>query len=224
MKQRNPLAVFFLPMVTFGIYSLVWEVKTKNEMNRLGADIPTAWLLIVPLANYYWLWKYCLGVEKTTNNTMSAVMAFVLLFLLGTIGMAIIQNEFNKLSTNPTPAGSPTSPGGAWQAPTTNNGTVGSPYAGQTPADNSFGGPVAPTIPIAPTIPVAATINPVVPIPITETAPTVFTPEQPVITSPPVVINPTNPGQPEETSQPVVISPTSPDQSTVIPSQTPSQV
>lgn len=41
MKSRNPLSVLFLPLVTIGIYSIVWYVKTKNEMNIRGANIPT---------------------------------------------------------------------------------------------------------------------------------------------------------------------------------------
>ncbi len=98
MKQRSPIAVFLLPFITFGIYSLVWMVKTKGEMNTKGAEIPTAWLIIVPLVNIWWMWKYSEGVEKVTNAKMSGVLAFILLFLLGMIGQAIIQDSFNKIS------------------------------------------------------------------------------------------------------------------------------
>lgn len=99
MKKRNPIAVFFLPLITLGIYGIVWYVKTKEEMVSLGAEIPTAWLLIVPLANIWWIWKYSLGVEKVTNEKMSAALALVLLLLLGIIGMAVIQNTFNKIAS-----------------------------------------------------------------------------------------------------------------------------
>ena len=37
MQHRNPFLVFFLPLITFGIYGLVWDVKTKREMNAKGA-------------------------------------------------------------------------------------------------------------------------------------------------------------------------------------------
>jgi hypothetical protein len=100
MKHRGPLAVLFLSIITFGIYSIVWQVKTKNEMNRLGATIPTAWLIIVPFVNWWWLWKYSEGVELATKKEMSTVVSFILLFVLGAIGMAIIQNEFNKILSN----------------------------------------------------------------------------------------------------------------------------
>ena len=97
MKNRNPIAVALLPIVTFGIYQIFWYVDTKEEMKAQGADIPTAWLLVVPLANIYWVWKYCGGVEKATNAKYSQVMSFVLLYLLGSIGAAIIQDAFNKV-------------------------------------------------------------------------------------------------------------------------------
>jgi hypothetical protein len=98
MKQRKPAAVFFLSLITFGIYALVWHVKTKNELNRLGANIPTAWLLIVPLANLYWIWCYAQGVEQVTKGQISAVLALILLLLLSIVGIAILQSEYNKLS------------------------------------------------------------------------------------------------------------------------------
>jgi hypothetical protein len=101
MQQRSPALVFFLSLITFGIYGLVWHVKTKNELNRLGAHIPSAWLLIVPLANLYWVWKYCEGVEQVSNGQISAVLALILLLLLSIVGLAIMQSEYNKLSLQP---------------------------------------------------------------------------------------------------------------------------
>jgi len=99
MQHRNPFLVFFLPLITFGIYGLVWYVRTKSEMNAKGAKIPTAWLLIIPIANIYWLYKYSEGVEAVTNKDMSTAVAFILIFLLGMIGMAIVQSKFNSVST-----------------------------------------------------------------------------------------------------------------------------
>ncbi len=97
MKRRDPLMVAVLSIVTFGIYALIWYVMTKNEMNRRGANIPTAWLIIIPIANIYWMWMYCVGVETVTKGVMSAPLAFLLLFFLGFIGMAIIQSSLNKV-------------------------------------------------------------------------------------------------------------------------------
>ncbi len=97
MTKRSPITVFFLIIFTFGIYGLVWRVTTKGEMNRLGAAIPTAWLLIIPFANLYWLWEYSRAVEKITNNAISQVLSFILLVLLPAIGDTILQDFYNKI-------------------------------------------------------------------------------------------------------------------------------
>jgi hypothetical protein len=103
INYRNPFAVFILPLITFGIYTIVWYVKTKNEMNAKGAQIPTAWLMIVPFVNIWWVYKYCEGVDYVTGGETSAILAFLVLILLGcvglaTVGMAIVQSGLNKVA------------------------------------------------------------------------------------------------------------------------------
>jgi len=97
MENRNPVAVALLTLITFGIYGIYWYVKTKGEMNEKGANIPTAWLIIVPFVSIWWMYKYCEGADEVTKGEMSTVLGFVLLFFLGLIGMAIIQDAFNKV-------------------------------------------------------------------------------------------------------------------------------
>jgi hypothetical protein len=96
MQQRSVVGVILLSLVTFGIYPIIWHVKTKNEMNAAGADIPTAWMLIVPFVNLYWLWKWCGGIEHITREKMTAPVAFLLHVMLPLIGMAILQDTMNK--------------------------------------------------------------------------------------------------------------------------------
>lgn len=99
MIRRLIVAVVLLSLVTFGIYALVWLVKTKKEMIASGAtDIPTSWLLLVPLAHVYWMWKYAGGVEHVTGGKTSQATAFLLLVVLGIIGFAILQDSFNKVA------------------------------------------------------------------------------------------------------------------------------
>ncbi len=98
MKKRSIAATIILSIVTLGIYSIVWSVLTKREMVALGAQIPTAWLIIVPVANIWWTWKYSVGVEKITNGDNKAAVVFLLLFLLGVIGIAIVQSFFNRMA------------------------------------------------------------------------------------------------------------------------------
>ena len=107
MNKRSVVAVVLLTIFTLGIYSLVWFVKTKGEMVKHGADIPTAWLLIVPVANIYWQWKWSGGVEHVTRGKASQAVAFLLVFLLGIIGIAIIQSWLNRAIDEGTPAQMP---------------------------------------------------------------------------------------------------------------------
>jgi len=117
MKQRDPIAVFVLGLVTCGLYSWYWAVKTKGEMNKLGENIPTAWVWLIPIVGtIWWYWKYSEGVEHVTKEKMSGVMAFVVMWLLGMIGQAIVQDAFNKVgapaaesASTETPAPAPTS-------------------------------------------------------------------------------------------------------------------
>ena len=104
MNKRSVAAVVLLTLFTFGIYSLVWFVKTKNEMVQHGADIPTAWLIIVPIAVIYWQWKWAGGVEHVTRGKASQGIAFLMIFLLGIIGMAIVQSWFNRAIDEGAPA------------------------------------------------------------------------------------------------------------------------
>ncbi len=100
MRKRSIAEFIILSLITFGIYTLLWLVSTKIEMNQKGAKIPTAWLLIVPFANIYWYWKYSEAVEMVTKKEVTTVIAFLLILALQLIGMAVIQYEFNKTSDN----------------------------------------------------------------------------------------------------------------------------
>ena len=82
--------------LTLGSIVLIWYVKTKDKLNAKGANIPTAWLVIVPFVGIYWVWKFSEGVEYITNKSMTAITAFLLLLLLGPIGAMIINGNIKK--------------------------------------------------------------------------------------------------------------------------------
>jgi len=96
MTNRSVVTVILLTFITLGLYHLYWYVATKDEMNEQGANIPTAWLLIIPIASIYWLWNWSEGVEHVTRGKMSAGVSFLLIFLLPLIGTAILQSTFNN--------------------------------------------------------------------------------------------------------------------------------
>ena len=98
LQHRDPVMVLIFSIITFGIYGLYWYVKTKLEMNDSGAQIPTAWLIIIPIISIWWTWKFCEGVDQVTDGKMSGPVAFILLFLVGSIGAAIIQSSLNRVA------------------------------------------------------------------------------------------------------------------------------
>jgi hypothetical protein len=96
MKKRSLLAVVLLPFLTFGIYGLYWFVSTKNEMNRRGAHVPSAILMILPIVQFFWFWKWAEGAEQSTGGRMSTAGAFLLVLFVPFIGHAIVQDAFNR--------------------------------------------------------------------------------------------------------------------------------
>lgn len=97
MKHRSPAAPLLLPIITIGIYSLVWLVKTKNELNAIVSQkVPTAWMLILPIANWIWYYNFGKAISSYTGGKTSAGGTFWLLLLLGPIGAAIIQSGLNS--------------------------------------------------------------------------------------------------------------------------------
>ncbi len=96
VEQRNPWLWLVLSFVTFGIAAIYWFVKTKTEINSLGAKIPTAWFLIIPIVNFYWVYKYAEGFVGFVKKGDSAILWFVILLFLGPIGLMVVQMELNK--------------------------------------------------------------------------------------------------------------------------------
>ena len=98
IKRRDIVLVYILGFITFGIYFVYWAVQTKKEMNGMGGTITTAWLLIIPIANLYWIYKYCEAFSAYVKKDNNAVLWFILYVLVGFIMPAIVQSELNRLA------------------------------------------------------------------------------------------------------------------------------
>jgi len=97
VKCRSILMVYLLSILTFGIYYLYWAVQTKEEMNSLGANVPTGWLLIIPIANLYWWYKYCDAFAKFVSKDNNGVLYFIIVIILPIIIPAIVQSGLNEI-------------------------------------------------------------------------------------------------------------------------------
>ena len=97
LKKRNAFGVFFWGWLTSGIYTLYWLVQTKNNINRLGGNIPTAWWVLVPFAYFWWAWRYTESLHKVTKGDMGKAFIYIMLLING-LGSAILQSRYNDYS------------------------------------------------------------------------------------------------------------------------------
>jgi hypothetical protein len=98
IKKRNIVLVYVFSIITLGIYAIYWVVKTKGEMNSLGAKIPTCWLLIIPIANLYFMYRYCEGFATKVKKDNNTILWFIVTIIVGIVMPAIVQSELNKLA------------------------------------------------------------------------------------------------------------------------------
>jgi hypothetical protein len=104
LQERDVVVMYLLGFLTLGIYFIYWYIESKTEINEnFGTDIPTCWLLIIPIANIYWMYKfaeaYSLYIIRDDNKALWA-----LLFIFVTIIVpAVVQIELNKFVGKPMP-------------------------------------------------------------------------------------------------------------------------
>ncbi|PVU71690.1 hypothetical protein DDW05_00100 [Candidatus Nanobsidianus stetteri] len=99
LKERNILLVYILSFITLGIYYLYWLYKTKNELNELGANIPSFILYFIPIVNIYWLYRYTEGWAHVTKKD-NAILYFILFLLVGIIKPYLVQRDLNEIARN----------------------------------------------------------------------------------------------------------------------------
>jgi len=97
LHERSLWGMFFLTLFTFGFYFIYWTVKVKGELNCRGASIPTAFLIIIPVANLYFWYKFAEAFQQQIARESNAIAEFLLMVLLPAIGMFIIQSRINDL-------------------------------------------------------------------------------------------------------------------------------
>ena len=96
IKNRNPIMTILLSCCTGGIYALYWLVKTKEEIVSMGGEIPTAWFLIIPLLNIFWIYKYCDAFGKVVKKDDKGIMLLIIWLVLSPIAIYMVQSELNK--------------------------------------------------------------------------------------------------------------------------------
>ena len=152
-KIRNPLGVVALSIVTIGIYYIFWWYFINREMRDLGRArnrdlgqspgqsvlaITLGALIIVPAL--VTLWRTSARIESSQEavglgNRVSGPIIFILLLLIGPVGIWYAQSELNK----------------AWEAQ--RSGGAGLPQPQQHAAAQPGGAPAPSPPPPAPEAP-----------------------------------------------------------------------
>jgi hypothetical protein len=111
MKRRNPLAAWLgLPLITFGIYHLVWYYKIHKEMAEFDRRraIPVAgpmlvllllgWTFIAPIISYHNAGKRIRDAQRAAGliATCSPALCWFLWFIFG-LNTLYMQIELNKV-------------------------------------------------------------------------------------------------------------------------------
>lgn len=98
MKHRSMPGFIALLLLTCGIYFIIWYFSTANELRKSGQDVPSIWLTLIPLAAFWWIWKYVQAANVVTNNAMGKPLMYILLLCVSVVGIPLLQLEYNKIS------------------------------------------------------------------------------------------------------------------------------
>ena len=90
MVKRNLLLVWLLTSLTQGLYTLFWYAKTKREMTDLGESRRPAWMLIIPVVNWYWLCNYSQAVSKVINQKLRPITVYKILITIPILSNILI--------------------------------------------------------------------------------------------------------------------------------------
>ncbi|KOV50721.1 hypothetical protein ADL00_42865 [Streptomyces sp. AS58] len=111
MKKRNPLGAWLgLPIITLGIYGLVWYFKINKEMKKFDSRREVSpgvallaitfgsFILVPPFVSYYKTGKRIAETQRAAGlqPTCSPIVGLLLMLVFG-FGVYYMQAELNKV-------------------------------------------------------------------------------------------------------------------------------
>ena len=102
-KNRNPLLVVLLMILTCGLYGLYWYYSTAAELKAKGhldmSPLLLVVLLFIPLLGFYSMWVHCQAIEGLSGGKKSGLLCFVLLLVFFPAFVFVFQSELNQHSS-----------------------------------------------------------------------------------------------------------------------------
>lgn len=101
IEYRSLVFVLLMSFLTLGIYYIYWLYQTKEEINKLGGDIPTFFFAILPIVHFYFSYEYANNyvthVAKQPDNTVFTIF-LTLIMSFTPFGIIVVQQGLNKLA------------------------------------------------------------------------------------------------------------------------------
>ena len=100
IKQRSPIAVILLTLLTCGFYGLFWYYSTADELHGKGkletSPVLLLLLMFIPPLGLFSVWKHSAGIEALSDGNTSGVLLFILAIFFFPAQLFIAQTELNK--------------------------------------------------------------------------------------------------------------------------------
>ena len=104
IKNKDLITIAFYTFITFGFYKIYWAYKTKNDLIKLGGDIPSILNLMFPFCHLYFWYKYSeaycqviIKEDKTITYFSFAILPFIIKSTI-IILLILAQYNFNGLN------------------------------------------------------------------------------------------------------------------------------
>lgn len=68
LQKTSAKKIYLYQFLTFGFYYFYWCSRSRRDINASAHKtvVPTTWLLVVPLWNYWWAWQYATALEAVS--------------------------------------------------------------------------------------------------------------------------------------------------------------
>ena len=100
IKNRNPLVVLLLVLVTCGFYGLFWLYATSGELHDKGklemSPVLLLLLALIPFVNLYAFWKYCAAIGSLSEESFNPIVLFIILLVFFPAFYVLAQMDLNK--------------------------------------------------------------------------------------------------------------------------------
>lgn len=98
-QKRELIPIVLLSIFTFGIYLFYWVYKTRQELNKMGGDVPHPILVLIPFLNFYFWYKYAQAysaIVKHNSKDTDVLLYFVIGAFLPIIAVIVFQDGYNN--------------------------------------------------------------------------------------------------------------------------------